>query len=224
VNAAAKGTHAGQAAYDPWVLRIYDWYVLGLSNRWIWRCPTARIVDHYDRHVRARHLDVGVGSGYLLDRCRFPVERPQVTLMDLNRNSLEHTARRIARYQPTIHRGDVLELVDLPRGNFGSIGVNYLMHCLPGDIEGGKWRAFEHLAPLMTDDGVLFGSTILGEPAPKGLAQRRLMDIYNRKGIFGNDRDSIETLRKGLEESFEDVEIELEGVVALFSARGPRGP
>jgi hypothetical protein len=50
----------GQAAYSSTVLRNYDWMVLGLSNRLLWRCPTAELRRLYDRNVSDRHLDVGV--------------------------------------------------------------------------------------------------------------------------------------------------------------------
>ena len=75
---------AGQAIYTPKLLSIYDLLVLGLSNRFIWKCPTPRQLAHYDRHVSANHLDVGVGTGYFLDRCLFPVTAPRVALMDIN--------------------------------------------------------------------------------------------------------------------------------------------
>ena len=223
---AQPETEAGQAVYEPWVLRVYDFYVLGLSNSLLWRCPSRHLVAHYDRHVSGQHLDVGVGSGYFLDRCRFPTERPSVTLMDLNDNSLEFTARRIARYEPTIHRGDVLAPVELPKGHFHSVGINYLLHFLPGEPLGAKWSAFDHLGEVLADNGVLFGSTILHEDLPGGArpgpAQRALMDIYNRKGIFGNAHDGLTGLTEALEARFEQVEVDVRGVVALFAARGVR--
>jgi hypothetical protein len=54
---------AGQAVYTKRMLGIYDWLVLGLSNRLIWHSPTQGLVAHYDRHVTANHLDAGVGTG-----------------------------------------------------------------------------------------------------------------------------------------------------------------
>ena len=76
---------AGQAVYSRRALHLYDPIVLGLSNRLIWKCPTPRLLTHYERHVTANHLDVGVGTGYFLDRCRFPSTTPRIALLDLNR-------------------------------------------------------------------------------------------------------------------------------------------
>jgi SAM-dependent methyltransferase len=218
----AGRTEAGQAVYSRLLLRVYDFYVLGFTSRMIWGCPASRLVAQYDRNVGACHLDVGVGTGYFLDRCRFPVEKPEVVLMDMNRNSLESSARRIARYAPEVVVGDVLAPPPFEAGRLDSIGLNYLMHCLPGDVNGGKWRAFANLAPLLRPGGVMFGATVLCEGLELGPAQRKLMGAYQRKGIFDNRTDSLEKLEAGLREQFEQVDVQLSGVVGVFSARQPK--
>ena len=68
-------TAPGQAVYRPWVLYAYDLYVLKLSCSLAWRCPASELLEQYNRLISGKHLDVGVGTGYFLDRCRFPVER-----------------------------------------------------------------------------------------------------------------------------------------------------
>src|SRR5690349_19518201 len=104
VSVSAEQVAAGQAVYSKSTLGVYDWVVLGISNRFIWKCPTPLLREHYHQHLSANHLDVGVGTGYFLDRCRFPTARPRVALMDLNPEALAFTARRIARYQPETYR------------------------------------------------------------------------------------------------------------------------
>ena len=66
---------------------------------------------------------------------------------------------------------------------------------------------------------MLFGSTLLGVGVARNWGARRLMATYNRKGIFCNTADSLESLRKNLEQRFREVHIELHGCGALFSAR-----
>ena len=131
---------AGQAIYDKRTLAIYDLLVLGLSNRWIWRCPTPIQLDHYNKNLSANHLDVGVGTGYFLDKCRFPVDMPRVALMDLNCNSLESSARRIVRYKPQTYVRNVLEPIPFEAEKFDSVSMNYLLHCLPGSLESEERR------------------------------------------------------------------------------------
>ena len=72
VDVSHEPNYAGQAIYSPITLAVYDLIVLALSNPLIWRCPTGRILQLYDRHVTDNHLDVGVGTRWYLDRCHFP--------------------------------------------------------------------------------------------------------------------------------------------------------
>jgi len=91
----AEQAEAGQAVYTKQTLAVYDFVVLGISNRFLWKCPTRRLEEHYNKHVTANHLDVGVGTGYFLDRCRFPSPTPRIALMDLNTDSLEFASQRM---------------------------------------------------------------------------------------------------------------------------------
>jgi len=211
---------AGQAVYTRRLLTAYDFLVLGVSNRFLWRCPTPKLVDFYNRHVTANHLDVGVGTGYFLDCCRYPVSSPRIALMDLNPDSLDFAARRIARYQPEKYLRNVLEPIADPPAKFDSVGVNYLLHCLPGTILS-KATAFDHLRELMNPNAVLFGSTLLQGGVRRNWAAKRLMTFYNDKGVFTNELDDLNGLRAALEQRFYDVEVNVVGCAALFSGRSP---
>ena len=211
-------TYAGQAIYTPFTLAVYDLVVLGVSNSLIWRCPTRRILRLYDEHVTGSHLDVGVGTGWYLDHCRFPGSTPRVGLMDLNRNSLAAAARRITRYRPEQYQVDVLQPVAATAAPFDSIAVSYLLHCLPGDI-ARKAAIFDNLAPWLAPGGVIFGATLLSIGVERSGSARRLMRLYNRRGVFSNEGDSLEALRTALERRFRQVEVSVVGCAALFVAR-----
>ncbi|WP_437628059.1 class I SAM-dependent methyltransferase [Sorangium sp. So ce1151] len=168
--------------------------------------------------VARHHLDVGAGTGYFLDRCRFPSPHPRVVLMDLNSETLEFASRRIARYNPITYRRNVLEPISLDGPPFDSVGVNYLLHCLPGTMES-KAVAFDHLKPLMSPGAVLFGATVLQGGVARSWLAKRLMAIYNNDGIFSNEKDDLEGLERALDHRFRDVSVEVVGCAALFSAR-----
>ncbi len=214
--------HAGQAIYTRTTLALYDLVVLGLSNPLVWRCPTRRILALYDRHVTDAHLDVGVGTGWYLDRCRFPGAGPRVGLMDLNPHSLAAASRRIARYRPEQYRVDVLRPLGPPPQPFRSIATTYLFHCLPGSIIE-KAVVLDHLKPWLAPGGVVFGATLLSLGVTRSATARRLMRVYNGKGVFSNAADGAADLRVALEQRFDSVEIETVGCAALFAARGPKG-
>lgn len=217
MNPSAAQVNAGQAVYNSRTLSLYDVIVLGISNRYIWKCPSHHLESHYRRHLSANHLDVGVATGYFLDRCPFPSAAPRVALMDLNAESLAFTSRRISRYRPEKYLWNVLEPVHENIAKFDSIGLNYLLHCLPGSIEE-KAVVFDHLLPLTNPGAVIFGSTILHSGVPRGSFARGLMAFYNSKGIFSNSHDDLEGLERSLSRRFEKVDIQLVGCVALFSA------
>lgn len=218
---SARDVAAGAAVYKPWVLQGYDVFVHGFSNAFAWRCPTRLLRALYAAHVTDTHLDVGVGSGYFLDRCRFPGRQPRIVLVDLNPDALKFTARRIQRFQPGIHQANVLEPPTLEGGPFRSIALMYLLHCLPGTMRA-KGVVFDHLGRYLAADGVLFGATILGQGVPHSALARALLQLYNARGIFGNAADSLADLEEALSSRFEQHEVRVQGSVAIFEARGYR--
>jgi len=209
---------AGQAVYSKLTLAIYDWFVLGFSNRFIWRCQFEHILALYNRHVTANHLDVGVGTGYFLDRCRFPHDRPRLGLVDLNQNCLDVASRRLTRYRPTVYRTDALApiVLDIPRVD--SISVTYVLHCLPGTIKT-KGALLRNLTPFLNRGGTLFGATLLTGGVDRSRAAQRLMAFYNSRGIFTNDHDDLLGLKNMLSEHLTAVHIDVVGCAALFSGR-----
>lgn len=210
-------TIAGQAVYTKKVLSIYDLWVLGFSNRYLWKCSTALIGQKFTELASKNHLDVGVGTGYYLKNHLSNVER-RVALIDLNENSLESTANAIQHFNPEMYRRNVLEPLDLKCEKFDSISINYLLHCLPGDLSQ-KGVVFSNLNELLNTNGVLFGSTILGQGVTKNAFASKLMNFYNQKGIFTNENDDVQSLETALKAHFSDVKIEVVGCVALFSGR-----
>jgi hypothetical protein len=65
----------------------------------------------------------------------------------------------------------------------------------------------------------VFGATILGRDVKMKAAARRLMAIYNAKGVFSNSGDTLRDLESALTSRFDVIDIRREGVVALFEAR-----
>ena len=212
----------GAALYDEKALRYYDLVVHGVSNHVAWRCRTKTLRTFYDENVSDHHLDVGVGSGFFLDRSRRLGSGSRVALLDLNPHALSYAARRIERLRPTVHTGNALEPVQLPEAPFDSIGLMYLLHCIPGDLKA-KAVAFSHLGACLSERGSLFGATILGAGVEHSLPARALMKLYNSRQIFGNAADSKQDLQAALAARFRDHRVVTQGSVALFVARGYRG-
>ena len=213
-------TEHGAAVYTPFTLKLYDWWVLGVSNRFAWQCPTeAVLLPFFRKHASRRHLDVGVGTGFYLAHADLPAET-QLTLMDLNDNSLQAAARR-SGLQVDCLRHDIMQPLPLPaEAMFDSVSMFYLLHCLPGTI-ADKDKAIVNLKAHISPSGTLYGATILGDDAGHNWFGRRLMALYNRKGIFGNRTDSMDALATMLRRHFRHVEVRRQGKVALFTATSP---
>jgi hypothetical protein len=45
------------------------------------------------------------------------------------------------------------------------------------------------------------------------------MALYNRGGIFSNERDDLDGLTRALEQRFRDVSVTVVGCIALFAGR-----
>jgi SAM-dependent methyltransferase len=212
-------TNKGAAVYSPLVLKLYDWWVLGLSNRFAWNCPTREVLlPFFQRHAGLRHLDVGVGTGYYLSHAKLS-EQTQVTLMDLNPSSLEAASARLGRASTRqIQHDAMIPLVPQEGGLYDSISLFYLLHCLPGSLND-KSAVLANLKSHLKPDGVLYGATILGDSVGHNGFGKKLMKVYNRKGIFGNQHDSLDALKAELSKHFADVRVTLQGKVALFEGR-----
>ena len=211
-------SHPSVTVYTPGRLALYDLFILGFSCRFVWRCPKRHFLALYDRYASARHLDVGVGTGYFLDRSSFPAEQPQLTLLDLSEACLNKASKRLARYSPRVVRANVLEPLDLGSARFRSVGLNGLLHCLPA-LET-KATVFQHLKPFVDEnEGVVFGSTILGRGVKHGRLARKALRLYNREGIFTNLEDDLAGLERALAAEFSEHHVETRGSFALFVAR-----
>ncbi|MEU4240822.1 class I SAM-dependent methyltransferase [Actinoplanes sp. NPDC026619] len=215
-------THIPQEAafYHRRWLSAYDLIVLGLVSRWVWRCSRRTMLAHYDRQVGARHLDIGPGTGWYLDHCRFPADSPSITLLDANDAALSTAAGRIERYRPATRVRDALQPFDLGAARFDSVGMSFLLHCLPGPM-AHKAAVLDHVTPYLVPGARVFGSTVLGVDAPHTTRSGRLLRRLNRSGVFSNFDDRAEDLAAQLAARFTDVEVTVTGVVCLFSARFP---
>ena len=211
--------YRGQSDYTPSVLRMYDPFVLGIAARFLWRCPTSRLVDRYREHIRDGHLDVGPGTGYFLDRSGL-AEGSHVTILDPNPNVLRHVSRRLERLDLTAVEADVLKPLPVA-GPYESAALHLVIHCLPGPVSR-KAVAVANVAAVLAPNGVLFGASVLGTSGSHTWLARRYLRILNWQGGFDNLDDSEAGLREILEASFEHVDLEVIGSIAVFAATTPR--
>ncbi len=204
-------------AYSPLGLAVYDLLIMNGVAPHVWGCPAGRLVAHYREHLTGDHADVGVGTGYCLDRAGLPGERPRLALVDLQPHCLAYTARRLARYRPECHRRDVLQPIHGIGAPFDSVALNGVLHCLAGDLPA-KARVLDHLAPLCRPGGRIFGCTLVSDDVARRWRRRVVHACLNGLRLIDNRRDHVADLRAALAARFIESRIDIVGCMALFSA------
>lgn len=203
------------------MLAIYDPFVLGFMTRAVWKSPMAPFVEMYRTYIGPRHLDVGPGTGYFLEKAA-PEPETQVTLLDPNPTVLAHCSRRLASLNVTTVEADVMKPLPV-EGPFDSAALSFVLHCLPGP-QSNKALAVRNVAAALASDATLFGGTVLGLTERHAPQARAMLRVFNRQGAFDNRGDTAEGLRAILAESFKEVSIDVVGSTALFTASRRRTP
>ncbi|CAI7639531.1 unnamed protein product [Penicillium bialowiezense] len=213
-QATASGA-AGASVYSPFTLSLYDILVLGLTNSFIWSCPTRTVqLPFFKAFIGRRHLDIGPGTGYYLANGNIPKDT-QVSLMDLNPSSLEFAKQRLGRPDVQTVQADITQPIQSTQ-LYDSISIFFVIHCLPGPAES-KMQLFTNLKPLLAENGTIYGTTVLGKDIRHNWLGRILI-----RGIFDNRGDGEMEIREALTKNYETVETRIVGRVLMFSASQPK--
>lgn len=205
-------------AYTRLGLHLYDPLIVNVVAPHVWGCSPDVLVDHYRQHVTSNHADIGVGTGYFLDRCGFGSAQPRLALIDLQPNCLAYTARRLSRYRPATYVRDVLRPIgDIDGGPFDSIALGGIIHCLAGDLTQ-KSKVFDMLAPLTRGGTRIFGYTLVYDGVPDRARRVLVHPLLNGLRVIDNKNDRLSDLQRELQARFVDCRVELIGCMALFSA------
>ena len=209
---ANKRTYISQWYFNPVLLSMYDFFVYRFISRFIWGCPNKILINRYKYYVDHNHLEVGVGTGYLLDSSN-PINI-NLDLLDLSKSCLYQSNKRLSRYQPALIRHNILEKPLEEDKRYDSIGINYVMHCVAGDYKS-KGIVFKNLKDLLKTKGVIFGSAVI-KTEQSTLPARFLMKFLNTFGVFSNSKDKIQDLDRALKNHFKYVKLNIKSSVVLF--------
>jgi len=212
-------TEPGSSVYSPIILKLYNFAVLGLSNRFAWECPTKTVLlPFYKENLGLKHLDVGVGTGYYLAHAGL-TKSHQISLLDLNENSLRTAAAQVKEAKVRTFKLDIMQPFAEPADTgYDSISLFYLLHCLPGTMDD-KETAIANLKRYLSKDGVLYGATVLGDEVAHNPIGRFALKLYNENGVMHNLADTFDGLQRMLKRQFQNVQIRRHNKVALFVAR-----
>lgn len=205
--------------YSVKILKIYDFWVLKISNSFAWKCNTqTHLVPFFRKHMKKEHMDIGVGTGFYL---RNIDPYTELTLCDINLNSLFHARKKSSCSDVRILKHNIIDkFSDDVSKKYNSVSLFYVLHCLKGNLHE-KCKIFDNIVETLKDDGVFYGATILGVSASHNTFGKILIKKYNSSGVFGNYLDNEQELRYELEKRFSNVNIIVIGTVALFEAKKP---
>ena len=206
----------GQRFFSFMSHRLYDLGLYSFVTEAVWRCKTERLVDHYVANVSSRHLEVGVGTGYFLARTLSSEHCDRLVLADLNARCLAKAGARLARLGPDLWHQDARAPLPSEAG-FDSIGMNYVLHCIPGDFQR-HLCLFRHVWAGLRTGGVFFGATVVDAPGKTPLRAKCAMGVLNAVGIFHNTQQDHHDLARVLRLVFRRVDVEMVGNTALFRA------
>ena len=212
--------HAGARYYGALTLPLYDAAVLNIAVPYGWGVPLKTGREMYRRLVGARHLDIGVATGYFLRKALEERDEAEITLMDLNENATRYAADKLKRFDVTQAVGDALEPFPVD-GPFDSIAMFHLLHCMPGTV-AEKTVAFDHAIEVLAPGGVCFGASVTPAGRKLGPLGRMILTASNKTGALNNAADDHDALRAEIESRFHDTKIELQGVMTLWEARNPK--
>lgn len=221
MRAKKSDVERAHAIYTKRTLAVYDWCVLRVMNRYFWGCENEILLDFYRSHVTGNHLEVGVGTGYY-PSVAFPKDGERLAFLDLNTHCLDRAMKLLADRHPERIMANVLEPIPQTMGEFSSISLYYVLHCLPGRLEEKAARVFDNLLPLLAGNGAIYGATVLGKDIQRNLRARIAMHLLNRRRIISNAEDSLGGLMEALSARFRVFEVEVHGCVVLFWGRGLR--
>lgn len=215
---STRTTQDGASIYSPLLLSLYDLLIMQVLAPHVWRCQAVHFTDLYRDHMSRNHADIGVGTGYVLDRCAFQPGEVRIGLFDLQPNCLKHTARRLARFQPETYQCDALEPIRVGAARFDSIALGGILHCIPGDM-AAKGAVFDAIQPLMHSETRVFGYTILNQGVRKTPISRLVYFILQNLKVINGLDDSEKQLTQELSRRFKAVDVTTIGCVALFVAQ-----
>ena len=212
-----------QVYFNPILLGCYDFTVYRFVSRFIWGCKNEILLQRYRQFVQTKHLEVGVGTGYLIEKSikGHQKENMRLTLMDLSVACLDKASKRLEKFNPSKIRHNILD-APIKSGQhkeakqFNSIGINYVLHCVNGDFKE-KGIAFGNLKKLLNENGVLFGSTVIANKQSLIVA-KLFMRILNVIGLFNNNNDKVNDLEVALNTHFKFVKVRVVSSVVMFVA------
>ena len=98
-----------------------------------------------------------------------------------------------------------------------SVGVNYVLHCVPGNLENKMEKLINNLSN--NEKTTIFGATVINDSERQTVSSKLLLKFLNKKGVFHNKEDYSNHLKDYLVKNNIKHELQIIGNVLLFNVK-----
>ena len=197
-------------------IQRYDKFVNKVNCEKVWKCPQKHIINNYRRNINENHLEIGPGTGYFLTKENLDVNLNKLTLIDVNSEILDYSRNKLqSEYSDINILCHDLFTCEIPDSVvFNSVGINYVLHCVPGNLQTKLDKLISNLGDNKYN---LFGASVICDPLHMNpIAEYELM-FLNAFGIFHNNNDTYEELDEYLNNRNLKFTLKKQGYVAIFN-------
>ena len=197
-------------------IQRYDRFVNQINCEKVWKCSQKHIIDNYRANIDCNHLEIGPGTGYFLKKQNLNIDFNNLTLVDVNSKILHYSKNNLQSECSNIEiLSHDLFASQIPREvEFNSVGINYVLHCVPGNLQTKLDKLISNLGDNKYN---LFGASVICDPLHMNVIAEYELMFLNAFGIFNNNNDTYQELNEYLNNTNLNFSLKKQGYVAIFN-------
>ena len=170
-------------------------------------------VKNYISNIKNNHLEIGPGTGYFLKN-NFDIKK--LHLIDINQDTLDFSYQNLSENYNDINiiKHNLFE-EKLFINNLESVGINYVLHCVPGKLENKIDNLVNNLESSKKIN--YFGATVLNDNNLQTNFSNLELQFLNKFKIFNNQNDYSKNIINYFNYNHFDYNIKIVGNVLVFS-------
>ena len=194
----------------------YDRIVNDFNCKHVWKCSTKNIIDNYQKNISNNHLEIGPGTGFFLNKKNTGINFKKLTLVDVNKDILQFSKKNLEQYYSNIEilHSDLFSQKISESIYFESVGVNYVLHCVTGNLQTKLDNLIDNLGNNKYN---LFGASVICDPLHMNTIAEYELIFLNTLGIFNNNEDTYYELEEYLNNRNIKFSLKKQGYVAIFN-------